>query len=74
MLTEDRERMVATQIEARSISDPLVLEALRTIPRERFVPAALARFAYEDRPLPIGEGQTISQPYIVAVMAQAAGG
>jgi protein-L-isoaspartate(D-aspartate) O-methyltransferase len=73
MLTKDRERMVATQIEARGITDPLVLAAMRAVPRERFVPATLARFAYEDRPLPIGEGQTISQPYIVAVMAQAAG-
>jgi protein-L-isoaspartate(D-aspartate) O-methyltransferase len=73
MLTKDRERMVATQIEARGIADPLVLEAMRAVPRERFVPAALARFAYEDRPLPIGEGQTISQPYIVAVMTRAAG-
>ena len=73
MLNRDRERMVATQIEARGITDPLVLEAMRAVPRERFVPAALARFAYEDRPLPIAEGQTISQPYIVAVMARAAG-
>jgi len=73
MLNEDRERMVATQIEARGITDPLVLAAMRAVPREQFVPAALARFAYEDRPLPIGEGQTISQPYIVAVMTQAAG-
>jgi protein-L-isoaspartate(D-aspartate) O-methyltransferase len=71
MLNEDRERMVTTQIEARGITDPLVLEAMR-VPRERFVPPALARFAYEDRPLPIGEGQTISQPYIVAVMTRAA--
>jgi protein-L-isoaspartate(D-aspartate) O-methyltransferase len=65
--------MVATQIEARGITDPLVLEAMRATPRERFVPAALVRFAYEDRPLPIGEGQTISQPYIVGVMTRAAG-
>ncbi|HJR02022.1 MAG TPA: protein-L-isoaspartate(D-aspartate) O-methyltransferase [Methylomirabilota bacterium] len=73
MLSEkDRERMVATQIEARGITDPLVLEAMRSVPRERFVPAALAKFAYDDGPLPIGQGQTISQPYIVAVMAQAA--
>lgn len=64
--------MVATQIEARGITDPLVLEAMRAVPRERFVPAGLARFAHEDRPLPIGEEQTISQPYIVAVMMQAA--
>ena len=73
MLSEDRERMVATQIEARGITDPLVLEAMRAVPRERFVPAVLARFAYDDGPLPISEGQTISQPYIVAVMTQAAG-
>jgi protein-L-isoaspartate(D-aspartate) O-methyltransferase len=72
-MTEDRERMVTTQIEARGITEPLVLEAMRAVPRERFVPAALARFAYDDGPLPIGEGQTISQPYIVAVMTQAAG-
>jgi protein-L-isoaspartate(D-aspartate) O-methyltransferase len=72
MLSEDR-GMVATQIEARGITDPLVLEAMRAVPRERFVPAGLARFAHEDRPLPIGEEQTISQPYIVAVMTQAAG-
>jgi protein-L-isoaspartate(D-aspartate) O-methyltransferase len=64
--------MVAAQIEARGIIDPLVLEAMRAVPRERFVPATLVRSAYEDRPLPIGEGQTISQPYIVAVMTQAA--
>ena len=73
MLTKDRERMVTTQIEARGITEPLVLEAMRVVPRERFVPTALARFAYDDGPLPIGEGQTISQPYIVAVMTQAAG-
>ena len=73
MLNEDRERMVATQIEARGITDPLVLDAMRIVPRERFVPASLAKFAYDDGPLPIGHGQTISQPYIVAVMTQAAG-
>jgi protein-L-isoaspartate(D-aspartate) O-methyltransferase len=73
MPTRDRERMVTTQIEARGITDPLVLAAMRVVPRERFVPSALARFAYGDRPLPIGEGQTISQPYIVAMMAHAAG-
>ena len=72
MPSEDRERMVASQIEARGITDPLVLEAMRTVPREIFVPASLARFAYDDGPLPIGHGQTISQPYIVAVMTQAA--
>jgi protein-L-isoaspartate(D-aspartate) O-methyltransferase len=72
MLNEDRERMVATQIEARGITDPLVLDAMRTVLRECFVPASLAKFAYEDGPLPIGSGQTISQPYIVAVMTAAA--
>ncbi len=61
MLSKDRERMVVTQIEARGITDPLVLDAMRTIPRERFVPASMARFAYVDGPLPIGKGQTISQ-------------
>jgi len=71
MLSEDRERMVATQIEARGITDPLVLDAMRAVPRERFVPASMARFAYDDGPLPIGKGQTISQPYIVAVMTAA---
>jgi protein-L-isoaspartate(D-aspartate) O-methyltransferase len=73
MLKEDRERMVATQIEARGITDPLVLDAMRTVPRERFVPESLAKFAYEDGPLPIGSGQTISQPYIVAAMTAAVG-
>jgi protein-L-isoaspartate(D-aspartate) O-methyltransferase len=73
MLNEDRARMVATQIEARGITDPLVLDAMRTVPREAFVPASLAKFAYDDGPLPIGNGQTISQPYIVAVMTAAAG-
>jgi protein-L-isoaspartate(D-aspartate) O-methyltransferase len=72
MLNEERECMVATQIEARGITDPLVLDAMRSVPRERFVPATMAEFAYDDGPLPIGKGQTISQPYIVAVMTQAA--
>jgi protein-L-isoaspartate(D-aspartate) O-methyltransferase len=73
MLNQDRERMVATQIEARGITDPLVLDAMRTVPRERFLPASLAKFAHDDGPLPIRHDQTISQPYIVAVMARAAG-
>ena len=71
MRNEDRERMVAIQLEARGITDPLVLDAMRVVPRERFVAAYLAAFAYDDGPLPIGEGQTISQPYIVAAMAEA---
>lgn len=71
MLNQDRERMVATQIEARGITDPLVLDAMRTVPRERFVPASLAKFAHDDGPLPIGHDQTISQPYIVGYMSEA---
>jgi protein-L-isoaspartate(D-aspartate) O-methyltransferase len=65
-----RERMVVEQIEARGVSDPRVLAALRAVPRHEFVPAEQRAHAYEDRPLPIGEGQTISQPYIVAVMTE----
>ncbi len=63
-----RERMVREQVQARGITSPAVLEALRAVPRHRFVPADQLRSAYDDRPLPIGEGQTISQPYIVALM------
>jgi len=65
-----RERMVREQIEARGITDKGVLEALRTLPRHLFVEEALALKAYSDCPLPIGEGQTISQPYIVALMSE----
>ena len=60
--------MVATQIAARGVRDARVLEAMREVPRHRFVPRSDVRAAYDDRPLPIGEGQTISQPYMVAVM------
>jgi len=63
-----RLRMVATQIEGRGITDPAVLAAMRTIPRHRFVPEALRAWAYDDSPLPIGHDQTISQPYVVALM------
>ena len=63
-----RERMVAGQIEARGLKDPLILDALRAVPREHFVPEALRERAYDDGPLGIGEGQTISQPLIVAYM------
>jgi protein-L-isoaspartate(D-aspartate) O-methyltransferase len=70
-LRDARERMVKTQIAARGIRDPAVLEALRTVPREAFLPSALAEFAYEDHPLPIAVGQTISQPFIVALMTAA---
>jgi protein-L-isoaspartate(D-aspartate) O-methyltransferase len=65
-----RALMVATQIEARGISDAHVLDALRRVPRHRFVPAELRGEAYADRPLPIGHQQTISQPYIVALMTE----
>jgi protein-L-isoaspartate(D-aspartate) O-methyltransferase len=67
-----RERMVERQIKGRGVSDPLVLEAMRAVPREAFVPEYLARYAYEDSALPIESGQTISQPYIVAHMLEAA--
>ena len=67
-----RERMVRRQIEARGICDAAILDAFRAVPREAFVSAAYARNAYDDHPLPIEAGQTISQPYIVAVMIEAA--
>jgi protein-L-isoaspartate(D-aspartate) O-methyltransferase len=67
-LPEARERMVATQIAKRGVHDARVLAAMRDVPRHLFVPDAARRDAYDDRPLPIGDGQTISQPYIVAVM------
>ncbi len=63
--------MVKNQIEARGVDDPRVLEAMAAVPRHLFLEAAQAPAAYEDHPLPIGRGQTISQPYIVAFMAQA---
>jgi len=65
-----RDRMVAEQIQGRDVSDPRVLAAMRKVPRHRFVPERLRPEAYEDHPLPIGEGQTISQPYIVALMSE----
>ena len=66
-----RERMVKEQLEARGISDPAVLAAMRRVPRHLFVPPAQGSLAYGDFPLPIGEGQTISQPYVVAFMTEA---
>jgi protein-L-isoaspartate(D-aspartate) O-methyltransferase len=66
-----REDMVKKQIEARGVTDPKVLEAMRKVPRHLFVSEALMEQAYGDFPLPIGEQQTISQPYIVAEMTQA---
>ena len=68
---EARERMVQEQIFARGIRDPRVLEALRKVPRHRFVPPEMQPSAYEDSALPIGLGQTISQPYVVAFMTEA---
>ena len=68
--TKLREEMVKTQIEKRGVKDPATLAALRKVPRHSFVPASQAAYAYEDRPLPIGYGQTISQPYIVAYMTE----
>jgi len=67
-LARERERMVDEQLARRGITDVRVLEAMRRIPRHRFVEEGLAHGAYEDHPLPIGEGQTISQPYIVSLM------
>src|SRR5262245_10835420 len=68
----ERERMVERQLKERDIDNPRVLAAMRKLPRHRFVPESSAEDSYDDRPLPIGNGQTISQPYIVAVMTQAA--
>src|SRR4030095_6848406 len=65
-----REDMVRRQIAARGVRDRGVLEAMRTVPRETFVPERLAELAYDDTPLPIGEEQTISQPYVVALMLE----
>jgi protein-L-isoaspartate(D-aspartate) O-methyltransferase len=64
------EWMVRTQLESRGIHDPRVLEAFRQVDRAAFVPPSMTGLAYEDRPLGIGEGQTISQPYMVAIMTQ----
>jgi len=67
-----REEMVATQIAARGVKDPKTLAAMRKVPRHLFVPEGALGQAYEDHPLAIGHGQTISQPYIVAFMTEAA--
>jgi len=66
-----RDEMVERNIAARGVRDELVLDAMRKVPRERFLPKNLREFAYEDSPLPIAGEQTISQPYIVAFMAEA---
>ncbi len=67
----ERDEMVRDQIIARGITDPRIIRALREVPRHEFVPESEADQAYEDHPLPIGFGQTISQPYIVAFMTEA---
>jgi len=66
----ERERMVEAQIEARGVKDKRVLAAMRKVPRHMFVPENMRPYAYQDEPLLIGEGQTISQPYIVAYMSE----
>lgn len=71
-LTQARERMVLEQLEKRGISDRRVLDAMRTVPRDRFIPPELRDHAYDDGPLPIGEAQTISQPYMVALTCELA--
>lgn len=68
-----RHHMVKTTIKERGISDPRVLAAMQAVPRHRFVPDNLLTAAYADQPLPIGEGQTISQPYVVALMTEILG-
>jgi protein-L-isoaspartate(D-aspartate) O-methyltransferase len=71
-LNQARERMVVEQLERRGIQDARVLAAMRLVERDRFIPAEYADHAYDDRPLPIGSSQTISQPYIVALMSEVA--
>jgi protein-L-isoaspartate(D-aspartate) O-methyltransferase len=68
--TSPRHQMVEEQIASRGIKDPLVLGAMRQVPRHLFVDESLRDRAYEDHPLPIGEGQTISQPYMIALMVE----
>ena len=68
----EREALVVRQIESRGITDPKILEAFRAVPREAFISEDYADLAYGDHPLPIEAGQTISQPYIVALMIKAA--
>lgn len=70
-LAAERRSMVETQIRKRGVSSPRVLEAMAAVPRHEFVPAKFRNYAYADKPLPIGEGQTISQPYMVAAMTEA---
>lgn len=71
-LEDARKRMVTEQLQRRGIKDPRVLAAMRTVARHRFLPAELHDHAYDDGPLPIGDSQTISQPYMVALMSEVA--
>src|SRR5271167_4158443 len=71
-LTQAREKMVVEQLERRGIRDRRVLAAMRSVPRDRFIPPEYADHAYDDGPLPIGSAQTISQPYMVALMSEVA--
>lgn len=71
-LAQARERMVVQQLERRGIRDPRVLAAMRAVERDRFIPIEYAEHAYDDEPLPIGAEQTISQPYMVALMCEVA--
>jgi len=68
----ERRLMVETQLRNRGIRDPRVLDAMLRVPRHEFVPASLIKAAYDDRPLPLGDAETISQPYMVAAMTEAA--
>jgi len=70
-IAEKRQRMISEHLIPRGITDKATLNAMASVPREAFVPQVQKPFAYEDRPLPIGDGQTISQPYMVAFMTQA---
>jgi len=70
VFSKAREEMVKTQISKRGIKDDRLLQAMLKVERHKFVPEEIQKFAYIDRPLPIGEGQTISQPYIVALMTE----
>src|SRR5690348_3282489 len=70
-MAERRQRMVTHHLARRDIRDPRVLAAFEAVPREEFVPDDQMRFAYDDSPLGIGSGQTISQPYVVALTVQA---
>lgn len=73
ILNKKREQMIESQIKARGIEDENLLKAMRKIPRHAFVPSNMQEYAYNDEPLPIGGGQTISQPYIVAYMTNVLG-